>query len=87
MKLRLNFELIFFIFHVTLSEHFLNESKKWHTTEKDEKVTYKQHVTKLSSIPRFSLFSEIKKIEENLYNDDMLIFYGIPGAAKCHLQI
>ena len=29
-----------------LSENLLNESKKWYSTENDEKVTYRQHSRK-----------------------------------------
>ena len=39
-----------------VSEHLLNESKKWYHTEKDEKVTYKQHATKW--FKAFAFFSD-----------------------------
>ena len=39
--------------------------------EKDEKVTYRQHATKLFSILRLLLFSVINTFEESLCNDDI----------------
>ena len=81
MKLRLNFSLIVFICHAILSENLLKE------TEKDEKVTYRQHAITLFSILRLLLFPVINTFEESLHNNDMQIFYGISGVAKCNLYI
>ena len=39
--------------------------------EKDKKVTYSQHATKLFSVLRLLLFPVIYTFEESLYNDDM----------------
>ena len=79
MKLWLNFSLIVFICHVILSENLLKE------TEKDEKVTYRQHAITLFSILRLFLFPVINTFEESLHNNDMQIFYGISGVAKGNL--
>ena len=84
IKLMLNFQLIVFYFssYVSFQKTWMRK-KKWCSTEKDEKVTYRQHATKLFS--RLLLFSVICTFEENLYNDDMYIFDGIPGVTKCNL--
>ena len=39
-----------------LSENLLNESKKWYSTEKDEKATYRKHATNVFSIEGFFAF-------------------------------
>ena len=47
-----------------------NENNKWNITEKDEKVTNRQHATKwFFPLLRLLFFSVIPTFEENLYND------------------
>ena len=59
--------------------------KTWQSTEKDEKVTYRQYVTKLFNSKAFAFFSDQHTFEESLFNDDMYIFNWLLGAAKCNL--
>ena len=47
-----------------------NENNKWNITEKDEKVTNRQHATNwFFPLLRLLFFSVIPTFEENLYND------------------
>ena len=58
----------FYFSSCILSETYWMRAKKWYNTEKDEKVTYKQHTTKwFFPVLRFLLFSVIPTFEENLY--------------------